>query len=300
LHLKDQTIETGDVRADYERETLTRAIRVLADLGEEGLLRIFAVDNVHVYGAPAHIKLLANDLVGMGFREVAVRVAKEASYNDVALLPYSHPVIAVPSYSGSGVPPETAFVLGIIRQETEFDPDAVSSAGARGIMQVMPGSIRHLADKAGVAYRPADVLSDPDYAMKLGMAELGSDLADWSGSYILAAAAYNAGPNNVRKWIAEYGDPRGSTVDPVDWIEEIPFNETRNYVQRVIENTEVYRNRLSGRDEKLQILGDLYRPYAPPERAILTAPASLGSTGEAVPTPEPRPAQAASAAPSSQ
>jgi soluble lytic murein transglycosylase len=96
------------------------------------------------------------------------------------------------------------------------------------------------------------------------MTELSGDLAEWSGSYVLAAAAYNAGRGNARKWLADIGDPRNPLVDPVDWIEQIPFNETRNYVQRVVENMEVYRNRLAGRDEPLQILRDLYRPSLPP------------------------------------
>jgi soluble lytic murein transglycosylase len=123
-------------------------------------------------------------------------------------------------------------------------------------------------------YRFAELTQDPIYNMELGMTELSRDLADWGGSYILAAAAYNAGPGNVRKWIALYGDPRDARIDPVDWIEQIPFSETRNYVQRVLENVEVYRNRLSGRDEPLQILADLYRPDAPQALPLRYTPAS--------------------------
>jgi soluble lytic murein transglycosylase len=286
LHLKDQVIDASAARADYEHETLTHAIRVLADLGDENLLRLFSVHDVRVYGDPRHVKLLAEDLVRMGFQDVGVRVAKEAGYNGIALLAYSHPVIAVPGYSGPGTPPDTALVLGIIRQETEFDPASVSSAGARGIIQVMPGSARHFAALAGLPYRPNDLTNDPDYDLKLGMTELAGELSDWGGSFVLAVAAYNAGPTNVKRWIATFGDPRDARVDPVDWIEEIPFSETRNYVQRVLENTEVYRNRLSGTDQRLQILADLYRPGAIPQMQ----PLDYEPVSAAMPSPVPRPA----------
>ena len=286
LHVPEQAIDVSAVQPAYEREPLTRAIRVLADLGEENLLRDFAVGDATIYNDPRHIKLLAEDLVRMGFREVAVRVAKTASYSNVALPAYSHPIIAIPAYRGPGLAPDTALVLGIIRQETEFDPAAVSSAGARGIIQVMPGSVRRFANLGGLPYRPNDLTSDPDYDLQLGMTELAGELSDWGGSYVLAIAAYNAGPNNVRRWIAQFGDPRDARVDPVDWIEEIPFYETRNYVQRVLENTEVYRSRLAGRDQKLQILADIYRPDAVQSKPLLYMP-PLPSL--AVPTPEPKP-----------
>ncbi len=219
----------------------------------------------------------------LGFRDVAVRVAKSASYEGVDLLPYSHPVIALPSYRGPGAPPEHALVLGLIRQETEFNADAVSRVGARGIMQLMPSTARRMARLAGLPYRHGDLTTDTHYNIQLGMTELSTDLNDWNGSYILAAAAYNAGGGNVRKWIATYGDPRSPSVDPIDWIEQIPYSETRNYVQRVIENTQVYRNRLAGHPEPLRILADLYRPNPPP-----STPA-LPQLTDAPPAPQARP-----------
>jgi soluble lytic murein transglycosylase len=297
LHLTETVVDAGARKADFEREEQTQVIRVLADLGLESLLRSFAVHDADTYTDPKHIKLLAEDLTKMGFREVAVRVAKEASYNNVWLLAYSHPVIAVPGYSGTGIAPEPAYVLGIIRQETEFDPDAVSGAGARGIMQVMPYTARHSASLAGVDYRPSDLIGDPVYSMRLGMGELGGDLSDWGGSLVLATAAYNAGPGNVRKWIAEHGDPRDSRVDPIDWIEQIPFEETRNYVMRVLENTEVYRNRIAGHDEPLHILADLYKPNAPQTKPLdYTPPAATPAAPGAEPVPVPKPAAGSSAA----
>ena len=214
-------------------------------------------------------------------------------------------MIDVPTFKGGGPAPEPALVLGLIRQETEFDTAAVSAAGAKGLMQLMPASAKRAAAQAHVVYRANALMSDTPTIIQLGMTELSNNLDDWGGSYILAIAAYNAGPGNVRKWIEAYGDPRSPNVDPIDWIEQIPFSETRNYVMRVIENMEVYRNRLSGHDQPLQILADLYRPgapkvvilpYAPPASTVPTPepkPASSGSTQEVAsrtPLPDPKPA----------
>ncbi|HXL98305.1 MAG TPA: lytic transglycosylase domain-containing protein [Rhizomicrobium sp.] len=272
LHLPDAAIEPGpELRAAYEKEDLTHAIRVLADLGMESLLRSFSVQDVTIYPEPRHVKVLCEDLTRMGFREIAVRAAKTLSYNGPLLVAYSYPTIAVPAYVGPNTAPDPAYVLGLIRQETEFDPDAVSGPGARGIMQMMPESARKAASQNGMAYNGAALTSDTTYNMQLGMTELAGDISDWNGSLIIAAAAYDAGPNNARKWIDAFGDPR-STTDPIDWIEHIPFEETRNYVQRVIENTEIYRSRLSGRDEPLRVMADLYRPQSPNVKVLQYTP----------------------------
>lgn len=266
---------TGAQLAWYQKQDLTHAIRVLADLGMVSLVRAFATYDAETHPEPWHVKLLASDLAGMGFTDAAIRALKTAAYNGTHFLAYSHPVVSLPAYSGPGHGPDRAFVLAIIRQETEFDPAAVSGAGARGLMQLMPASAKRDAERGGVAYLPDQLLSNPSYNMRLGMVELAENLASYNGSYILTAAAYNAGRGNVNKWINTYGDPRSPVVDPLDWLEEIPFAETRNYVQRVMENMEVYRNRLSGRDEPLRILADLYRPRAPEVRPLPTPPPAL-------------------------
>ncbi len=286
LHLDSVNVNADAARAAYARDDLAATIHVLADLGEERMMREFAQAYVAAHPDPKYVELLASDLTHMGYREVALRAAKEASYNGVLLLHYSHPVISVPSYRGPGAAPDPALVLGLIRQETEFDSEAVSAAGAKGLMQMMPASARRAAREAHLPYRPGKLLSDTTYNMQLGMTELSRNLASWDGSYILSIAAYNAGPGNVRKWIDLYGDPRDPGVDPIDWIEQIPFNETRNYVMRVIENTEVYRNRLAGHDEPLHILADLYRPGRP---KIAVLPYVPPAKAAAIPTPEARP-----------
>ena len=299
LHLPETPADPARARADYEKSDVVRAIHVLGDLGAQNLLRLFAVRYAQDHTNAGSIDLLAGDLTRMGIRNVAVRVAKIASYSDISLPDYSHPLIALPRYAGPGAPPDEALVLGVIRQETEFNDDALSPAGAVGIMQIMPSTARHTARVAGLTYRPSALRSDSRYNIQIGMAELASDLAEWGGSYVLAAAAYNAGDSNVEKWITTYGDPRGAGVDPIDWIEQIPFSETRNYVERVLENIEVYRDRLAGRSKPLQILADLYRPRAP-DIAVLkyvpppAPPAPAAATEKSTPVPQPlaRPATA--------
>lgn len=133
-----------------------------------------------------------------------------------------------------------AFAHGIIRQESSFERTAVSNAGARGLMQLMPGTARQSAGRAGVSYDFGRLTEDPQYNVLLGSYYLTELMGEWGGNAVLAAAAYNAGSGNVRRWIAANGDPRMPGVDVVRWIEDIPFSETRNYVQRVLENTVVY------------------------------------------------------------
>jgi soluble lytic murein transglycosylase len=281
LHVGETPAPTtaADV-AQYQNRDLTHAIHVLADLGLVAHLRTFATYEAEIHPDPKQLKLLAADAAQMGFTDVAIRVAKTAAYNGVHFLEYSHPVIGVPTYSGPGYTPEKPFVLALIRQETEFDPAAVSGSGARGLMQLMPASAQLDAKRGNLPYWSNQLLSNPTYNMQLGMVELGDNLGYYGGSYVLAATAYNAGRTNVNRWIAAYGDPRSPVVDPLDWIEEIPFGETRNYIMRVLENTEVYRNRISGRDEPLRILTDLYRPRASDARSLPAQAPTLRSDAE--------------------
>jgi soluble lytic murein transglycosylase len=210
-----------------------------------------------------------------GYPQIAVRLAKSSSYSGTPMLEFAYPVLGLPAFAGSGTPPQPALVHAVIRQETEFNAEAVSSAGARGLMQVMLAAAKTSARAGGLPYRPDDLLTDVNYNMQLGMIELARHYGSWDNSIVLTAAAYNAGPGNVRKWVAANGDPSAGKIDPIDWIEQIPFGETRNYVQRILENMEVYRNRLSGKDQPLTILTDLYGPVPPPAAAVLAAPVTM-------------------------
>jgi soluble lytic murein transglycosylase len=272
LHIRAARVESMPSSADFEHDDLVRAMRVLADLGAQDLLRTFALHYQELHPDAGHNKLLAQALTEMGFRAVAVRVAKVQGYDGPTLPTYAYPVIAVPGYHGPYEAPESALVHAIIRQETEFDPESVSSANARGIMQLTLASARRNARLAGLPYRPNKLTTDVSYNMQLGMTEFSGYLATWNNSLVISAAAYNAGESNVRRWIAAFGDPRSPSVDPIDWIEEIPFSETRNYDMRVLENLQVYRNRVAGRDTPLRILSDLYAPNRPPASKVLKPP----------------------------
>jgi len=265
LRLSDTALEAAGA-GEVEAGPLMPEIKVLAELGQAGSLRAFVDRDVETAPTPAHIKRLILLLNDWGYPEIAVRLAKGLSYTGVYLSAFTHPVIPIPSYPGPGTAPDPALVLGLIRQETEFDAYAVSSAGARGLMQMMPASAKIAAKQAKLPYRPGALLADTSYNMQLGMTEARGQLDRFGGSWVLATAAYNAGPNNIKKWLASNGDPRVS--DPIDWIEQIPFGETRNYVQRVLENTEVYRARLAGKDVPLQIAQDLYAPNPPTMAAL--------------------------------
>lgn len=257
-------------RAAFDGDERVRAIRLLAETGDRADMRQFAAALANDPPLPDQLQLLAQLEAETGDTAQSVRAAKAASYAGYILSGYLHPIVALPSL---GYGPEPALVLSIARQESEFDPGVVSSAGALGLMQVMPASAKRAADMLGISYRVAELTSNPAYNIRLGMQTLSQYLDLWNGSYILAIATYNAGPINVSKWVETYGDPRNSGVDPVDWIESIPYPETRNYVQRVIENLEVYRNRLGHGDRPLSIIADLYRPGV--AEADSTKPISL-------------------------
>ena len=158
---------------------------------------------------------------------------------------------AAAKISGAG----KALAYAIARQESEFNIGAVSHAGARGLLQLMPGTAREVAKKEGLPYSAGRLTTDAAYNATLGAAYLGEQLGRFDGSYVLTFIGYNAGPGRAREWIKRYGDPRGKDIDAVvDWIERIPYAETRSYVQRVMENYQVYKMRLSG---TFDIAGDL-------------------------------------------
>ena len=261
LHLNETAVEPA-AAAELEADPLWDETKVLADLGQEGTLRLFIDRDVETYSSPRHIKRVMLLLVEWGYPEIAVRLAKTASYGGTYMAGFTHPLIALPAYVGPGGAPEAPLVLGLIRQETEFDAFAISTANARGLMQLVNASGKTAAKASNLPWRPEALLSDTQYNMQLGMTEWRGYLDHYGGNWVLATTAYNAGPTNAKKWIDRNGDPR--TGDPIDWIEQISFPETRNYVQRVLENTEVYRARLAGgREVPLRILSDLYGPDAP-------------------------------------
>ncbi len=216
--------------------TLRRVGRRLSDAGSFGALGRLAIE--------------------IGQPHVAVRVAKTAARKGIVVHPAYYPLHPVGGYVTDVEP---AFALSIARQETELNPVAVSHAGARGLMQLMPGTAKLVAGQLGEPYSANRLLTDWRYNARLGSRYLADRVAQFGGSYLLAAAAYNAGPRRADDWIAAYGDPRLPGVDVIDWMETIPFRETRNYVQRVMEGLHVYRSRIAGRALPVSIRADLAR-----------------------------------------
>ncbi len=154
---------------------------------------------------------------------------------------------------------EAPLVMAMVRQESAFNPRATSGAGARGLMQLLPRTAYTVARRLKVRYSRSRLTSDSRYNLRLGQAYIAGLVQKYDGSYVLALAAYNAGPSRTDKWMRNNGDPRDGSVDVIDWIEMIPFDETRNYIQRVLENLQVYRRRLADRDVALMLESDLRR-----------------------------------------
>ncbi|WP_245293846.1 lytic transglycosylase domain-containing protein [Methylobrevis pamukkalensis] len=246
--------------ADHEAfaaNELVRAAQRLTALGRGSDAALLFTELARTLKSPGQIALLARLAEEGGAHRIALQVGKLAHDTHPEAVPLAFPLEAIPESARTGGAVEPAVVYAISRQESAFDPAAVSPAGALGLMQLLPGTARATAGKLGTGYATSRLTTDPAYNARLGAAHV-RELADrFDGSYVLAFAAYNAGAGRAREWIARFGDPRDPAVDTVDWIEKIPFGETRNYVQRVMENLQVYRARLA--DAPLQITEDLAR-----------------------------------------
>ena len=247
-----------ELPAGLGRLEVVRAIEILYDIEERDL----------VAGALADLGERASDVAALAaLAEVAGQhkdaramalIGKAATARGLPLEHYAFPVAGIPEFKPIGPPIELPVVYAIARQESTFNPKTVSSARAMGLMQVTPAAGRYVAQKFRAPFDEHRLLSDQIYNVQLGAAELGDLLQDYRGSYILTFVGYNAGRGRVREWIAKHGDPRDPKVDPIDWVEQIPFSETRKYVQRVMENLQVYRVRFGG-GSKLLIEADLRR-----------------------------------------
>ncbi|MFK7944914.1 MAG: transglycosylase SLT domain-containing protein [Paracoccaceae bacterium] len=199
---------------------------------------------------------LTRFVLDLGQPHYAIRIAKKAARRGVVIHPAYYPLHEIAKYTTKVEP---AFALSIARQETELNPRAVSRAGARGLMQLMPATAKRVSGWIGEPYSRSRLIDDWQYNVRLGEAYLARRTEQFSGSYVMAAAAYNAGAGRVDQWNGQFGDPRLGQIDMLDWMEQIPFNETRNYVQRVLEGLYVYRSRLSGVAAPMTIEKDLAR-----------------------------------------
>ncbi len=221
----------------FENSELVQLTRMLAELGQDRLSKAFISRLSGLAKGPTEWALVAKLAVEIGRHDLAIKVAKLASRRGVELTIAGYPKLTV----SRKFKVEPALFHAVVRQESAFDPKAISSAGARGLMQLMPATARYVARQLNIRHSKSKLTTDPIHNLRLGSAYLHRLRENYDGSLILTLAAYNAGPGNVQRWVRQNGDPRDfSTLDAIDWIEAIPVPETRNYVQRVLENLTIY------------------------------------------------------------
>jgi soluble lytic murein transglycosylase len=225
-----------EVAQGYTGHEVVRAAAWLVAWGEPARARVFLLRMDELAPIPAERSLTAAFALRIGLPDSAVFVARRVGRDGGMLAQSGWPMPFTPPGDF-----DAAIALGIMRQESSFDIGAISSSGARGLMQLMPFTARDVAKQIGIQTSLAALTSDTTHNMRLGTTYLRDMLTRFGDSVPLATAAYNAGPRRVDQWLAENGDPRTGAIDMIDWIELIPFNETRNYVQRVLENIVIYR-----------------------------------------------------------
>ena len=241
----------NDYKAMFENKGLVKIVYLLNELNRDKytkhILRHLALDNIEK-GSEILAAELATNISRYDF---AIQISKLASYEKRFLNNYNYPIIGTPKIINGRKIPETPFILSIIRQESEFDMSANSSAGARGLMQLMTYTARLVAKQAKLPYSKSRLTTDPEYNINLGSHYIAGLILEYDGSYPFAIAAYNAGPKRVKYWKKLNKNPQKNQIDYVDWIELIKFRETRNYVQRVLENYNVYRYIVEKRPVKM-------------------------------------------------
>lgn len=240
-------------QAGFSRSTVFRAARLLLFAGDRQQGKRFLLQFAET-ASGAQLDQLSDMALQMGEPHVALLLAKRAAERGLILPRAYYPV---PDLVPDGGSVSRALALAISRRESEFDPQVVSHAGARGLMQVMPGTAKMLAGKTGLPFDAGRLTSDPAYNVSMGTAYLRQLVDEFGPSIALVAAGYNAGHNRPEQWMAQFGDPRLPDVDVVDWIETIPFAETRTYVMRVAESVVIYRAKLRGTTGPVRITPEL-------------------------------------------
>lgn len=228
-------------REAFRAQELAQVAVILGDLEAWDLQRAFINQLLKGAETANAYRLAAEFARSQGRADIAVRTAKTARRDGIILSDQLYPLRPIVTHNGL----EKALVLSLVRQESSFYPRAKSRAGALGLMQLLPGTAKGVASKEGLPYTRARLTEDPDFNLRLGQRYLADLIVRFRGNVPMALAGYNAGPGRVDRWIRDYGDPRSPNVDQIDWIERIPFNETRNYVQRITENVPVYQQRLA-------------------------------------------------------
>ena len=274
--IEERTPQPVDpVPAPAHSNELVHAAEMLYAVGERDLVLNFVTDLAEQSVDAAALAELA-ELAGRRNDACAMlQIGKLALSRGLALDLYAFPTIGVPQHSPIGPAIDRSVIYSVARTESAFDQRDRSPANAVGLMQVTPEAGRDTAKRFGVTYDWERMVSDPVYNAQMGAAELSALLREYHGSHILTFAAYNAGRGRVQQWMKQYGDPRAANVDAVDWVERIPFAETRNYVQRVMENLQVYRVRF---DPSAPVIPEFDARHAAPEvnsASILSTPTSV-------------------------
>ena len=252
FELSKESEPENKYRDYFFKKEIVKIIHLLDELDEDKytkfMLRHLANDNIE-----SGSEILAAELASSIDRfDFAIQISKIASYEKRFHNKYNYPIISTPKYINGRKIPESAFILSIIRQESEFDLTANSHAGAKGLMQLMPYTAKLVAKQANLPYSKSRLTTDPEYNINLGSHYIAGLILEYDGAYPFAIAAYNAGPKRVRYWKKINKDPQKKQINYVDWIELIKFKETRNYVQRVLENYNVYRYILEQKPKKMK------------------------------------------------
>lgn len=251
---------SADEVALFDGHELVRAVRMLTAFGQRDRLPPFILSLGRQSDSAGWKALVAGLAEEQGRPDLSIAIAKQSIRHGQPLMKNGYPSVAVPEIDHTvGQAAEVPLILAMVRQESAFHFEAVSRAGARGLMQVMPSTARTVAGKLKLPYSRKRLTADPDYNLKIGRSYMSALLDTFEGSYVLALAAYNAGPARVKQWKLVNGAPQGNVIDAVDWIELIPFAETRNYVQRTLENLQVYRTMLNGTEVAWTLENDLKR-----------------------------------------
>jgi soluble lytic murein transglycosylase len=252
FELDEQASVSDEYRKYFYKKELVKIVHLLDDLNKDkytkNILKHLANDNID-----SGSEILAAELAtNISRYDFAIQVSKIASYQKRFHNNFNYPIISTPKYINGRKIPETAFILSIIRQESEFDMRANSHVGAQGLMQLMPYTAKLVAKQAKLPYSKSRLTSDPEYNINLGSHYIAGLILQYDGAYPFATAAYNAGPKRVKYWKKINKDPQKNQIDFVDWVELIKFKETRNYVQRVMENYNVYRYILEKKPIKMR------------------------------------------------
>jgi soluble lytic murein transglycosylase len=258
LPIRSPAAVSGSDRAAFQRLEVIRALDMLYDADARDMTLTFHADMVRRFEREQDFALLADVASRNRDARALVMIGKAANQKGLPFDSVAWPTFGLPDYTPLGPDAGKAVAYAIARQESEFNMRTLSSANAMGLMQITPTAGRYMARKFGFEYSENRIRTDAEHNTAVGAVQIGDLLRTYDGSLILSFAAYNAGQGRVRDWIAKYGDPRQPNVDPIDWIERIPFAETRNYVQRVMENLQVYRVRF-GQSSRLTIEADLKR-----------------------------------------